>query len=387
MDSGHVVSHRVDRAALTTDRIRERLARDGDKAVFASGSPRFTKDEIRNPQAALGQVVRRSLGGGTGTEGSGSLSDLTPFFRRDPELSPEVRQTLSRPGLTSAVRRTITDLPNPASDRAPAAVRSGEAPSAPTGVIRRGGGGASTPAPTVDTRSRVIGRTPAVAAPSEQSPGTIRRPTPDAGGSRSRPSAPEPSVTEPGDARGTVRARPSAPASQAPAVDRTSPNRLQSDDGWRARPTVPRTGTAPRSSESSDWRRSAPSRPSGVESPDRTAPVPRRVIDSIGGARMVPSRPAERGESTSAPSSERSRGTVERPSAAPRSSGTVATPSAPRSSGTVARPSSTPRSSGTVSRPSSAPRSSGSAPARSSSSTRSAPKPSEGRSGTVKRDQ
>ena len=387
MDSGHVVSHRVDRAALTTDRIRERLARDGDKAVFASGSPRFTKDEIRNPQAALGQVVRRSLGGGTGTEGSGSLSDLTPFFRRDPELSPEVRQTLSRPGLTSAVRRTITDLPNPASDRAPAAVRSGEAPSAPTGVIRRGGGGASTPAPTVDTRSRVIGRTPAAATPSEQSPGTIRRATPDAGGSRARPSAPEPSVTEPGEARGTVRARPSAPASQAPAVDRTSPNRLQSDDGWRARPTVPRTGTAPRSSESSDWRTSAPSRPSGAESPDRTAPVPRRVIDSIGGARMVPSRPAERGESTSAPSSERSRGTVARPSAAPRSSGTVARPSAPRSSGTVARPSSTPRSSGTVSRPSSAPRSSGSAPARSSSSTRSAPKPSEGRSGTVKRDQ
>ncbi|MFN2239382.1 MAG: DUF6600 domain-containing protein [Thermoanaerobaculia bacterium] len=403
MDSGHVVSRRVDRAALTTDRIRERLAREGDRAVFASGSPRFTKDEIRNPQAALGQVVRRSLGGGTGTEGSGSLSDLTPFFRRDPELSPEVRQTLSRPGLTTAVRRTITDLPNPASDRAPAAVRSGEAPSAPSGVIRRGGGGASTPAPTVDTRSRVIGRTPAGTTPAaaEPSPGTIRRPAPDAGAVRTRPSAPEPSVTEPGETRGTVRARPSAPASQTPAVDPPSPNRLQSDDGWRARPTVPRTGTAPRASESSDWRRAAPSRPSGetgrAESPDRTAPVPRRVIDSIGGARMVPSRPSGSEERTAAPSSERSRGTTARPSAAPRSSGTVARPSsAPRSSGTVAKPSSTPRSGGTVSRPSSTPRSSGtvsrpsSAPRSSSGSSASrpsAPKSSERSSGTAKRDQ
>jgi hypothetical protein len=407
MDSGHVVSHRVDRAALTTDRIRERLAREGDKAVFASGSPRFSKDEIRNPQAALGQVVRRSLGGGTGTESSGSLSDLTPFFRRDPELSPEVRQTLSRPGLTNAVRRTITDLPNPASDRAPAAVRSGEAPSAPSGVIRRGGGTAATPEPTVDTRTRVIGQTPVATTPAaEQSPGTIRRATPDAGVARPRPAAPESRVTEPRENSGTVRSRPSAPATQAPAVDRTSPNRLQSDEGWRARPTVPRTGTAPRSSESSDWRRAAPTRPSGdtsrTEAPDSTAPVPRRVIDSIGGARMVPSRPSGSDERTAAPSSERSRGTVARPSTAPPPSGTVARPStAPRSSGTVARPSAAPRSSGTVARPSAAPQSggtasrpsspprssSGSSATRSSSSDRPSPRSSEGSSGTVKRDQ
>jgi hypothetical protein len=392
MDSGHVVSHRVDRAALTTDRIRERLAREGDRAVFASGSPRFTKDEIRNPQAALGQVVRRSLGGGTGTEGSGSLSDLTPFFRRDPELSPEVRQTLSRPGLTSAVRRTITDLPNPASDRAPAAVRAGEGPSAPSGVIRRGGG--AEVAPTVDTRSRVIGQTPAERAPAvEQTPGTIRRATPDAGTTRTRPNAPEPSVTEPGESRGAVRARPAAPASPAPAVDRSSPNRLQNDENWRARPTAPRTGTAPRASESSDWRKAAPARPSGEtgRAPERAAPVPRQVIDSIGGARMVPSRPAE-GERTAAPPAERSRETVARPSApppsaTPRSSGTVARPSAPpRSEGSVSRPSSTPRSSGTVSRPTSSQSSSGSSASRPSSSSQSAPR-SEGSSGTVKRDQ
>ncbi|MFN2441353.1 MAG: DUF6600 domain-containing protein [Thermoanaerobaculia bacterium] len=395
MDSGHVVSHRVDRAALTTDRIRQRLAREGDKAVFASGSPRFTKDEIRDPQAALGNVVRRSLGGGTGTEGSGSLSDLTPFFRRDPELSPEVRQTLSRPGLTSAVRRTITDLPNPASDRAPAAVRTGETTQAPSGVIRRTAPGASTPAPTVDTRSRVIGRTPAATTPETERPGTIRRTAPDAGSVRTRPTPAAPPASQPEQSPGSVRARPSAPASPAPGtLDRTEPNQLRSGEGWRARPTVPRTGTAPRSTES-DWRQASPARPSNdsgrADAPDRNAPVPRRVIDSIGGARMVPGRTSGSGDRVQAPSP-RSTRSVARPSASPRSTGSVSRPSSSsRSTGSVSRPSASPRSSGTVSRPSPAPRSSGSSASRPS---RSAPAPrstssgsSESRSGTVKRDQ
>ena len=87
---------RIDRAALTTDAIRDRLNRDGDRATVTNNPLQFTRDELRNPASAIVNRSRRGIGGGTGKDGSGSTTDLTPFFRRDPELSTDLRQRVIR---------------------------------------------------------------------------------------------------------------------------------------------------------------------------------------------------------------------------------------------------------------------------------------------------
>ncbi|MEO8035509.1 MAG: DUF6600 domain-containing protein, partial [Acidobacteriota bacterium] len=97
VDANTIVSTRTDHAALTNDIIRQRLARDGGGFATVSGTPaRFTSRELKDPAATIGNIARRGIGSGTGKEGPGSSADMTPFFRRDPELSTAVRDRIVR---------------------------------------------------------------------------------------------------------------------------------------------------------------------------------------------------------------------------------------------------------------------------------------------------
>src|SRR5207253_5554393 len=97
VDANTVVNTRVDGASVTADIIRNRLARDaGGFATISSNPARFTRSDLRDPAAAVNTIARRGIGSGTGKEGSGSPADVTPFFRRDPELSQTVRDRVAR---------------------------------------------------------------------------------------------------------------------------------------------------------------------------------------------------------------------------------------------------------------------------------------------------
>src|SRR5436190_1046483 len=100
MQPNHLVSRRVDQAAISTDIVRGRLLRGGEAgfATVSSSPARFTRDELKDPTAAVGVISRRGIGSGTGKEGSGvaTVADMTPFFRRDPELSNNIRERVAR---------------------------------------------------------------------------------------------------------------------------------------------------------------------------------------------------------------------------------------------------------------------------------------------------
>lgn len=399
LDSGAIVSHRVDRAALTVDAVRERIARGGGSAVFSSGSVRFSRDDIKDPASAIGRVARGVVGGGTGTERSGSLADLTPFFRRDPELSPEVRTRIDRSNLSESVRRAVT--PTPIEGPSPRTA------SGPTGTGRDiesiRGGVVNRPAPVTETdRGAETSRTWR-----DRTQGTTR-PAPVSGGSQiDRPAAGATAPAPRGTAPRVIRREPEASTAPAPTPrptpEATSPDPRRNDDAsWRGRVVRPEPERTPEPAPERSWTtgsRPAPERSWATEpkpdqnpatpAPERqwrnsptyrsetgregdganstrsqdtsSAPIPRRVIDRIGGARMVPDR-----DSSSTPSGSSS------------SRGSVVAPRAPSSSSSVSRPAPAPRSSST-SRPSSAPsRSStkGSSPAPSRSSSASRPAPS-----------
>ncbi len=342
LESGTIVSTRVDRAALTLDAARARMARDGGSGIFSSSPVRFSRDDIKDPAAAVGRVSRLGLGGGTGKEGSGSLTDLTSFFRRDPELSPAVRSGLERSNLSEAARRITVPTPSPdrstsleparslgrAVERAGGgrAIERGEAPAtaprrgtinrttpsaqspagATPGRVERGGSDAAPRA--VPGRGRVISR--------ESGEGTVRRAAP-ADTPRAPEAAPRSEKGADQSWRGHVvrpDPQPAPPAQAAPSRDVAAPDPAERqldrvDRNWRSRSTY---GSRERGS----------SEPSGATRRDPT-PIPRQVIDRIGGARIVPDR-----DSGSSRSGE-SRGRI----GAPRGSSSPAPSSPPRSSG------------------------------------------------------
>lgn len=94
IDANHIMSNRVDRAALTADVVKQRLGRtNGGMAVVSSDPARFTRDEFRNPAAAIN---RRAAGGGFGRDTGGNIADMTPFIRRDHDLNANVRERIVR---------------------------------------------------------------------------------------------------------------------------------------------------------------------------------------------------------------------------------------------------------------------------------------------------
>jgi uncharacterized protein DUF6600/FecR-like protein len=235
MDSNQIVSTRVDRAALNMDAIRGRIARDPALSMATvSGAPaRFSRNEMRDPANAVGNVLRR-------TSNPGSTFDATPFFRRDSEIPAPVRD------------RIVRSSPAPA----PAIVGTIGAPIGSTFTS----GGSGVPGPgTVGT---VEGRVPP--------PEVIYR-----GGTPNRnnpqPGAPPSSshVDRGGTNRGDWRERATHPTTPA------TPSTTTPDQSWRGRTTsrtlVPRN-EAPRNLQP------APADPS--------SDIPRRIIERIGAPRV-----------------------------------------------------------------------------------------------------
>jgi hypothetical protein len=293
-----LVSNRVDRAALTIDAVRERLQRGGgDGFATVTGNPaRFSRSDLKDPAAAVSTIARRGLGSGTGKEGSGSPTDMTPFFRRDPELSTAVRD------------RIVRTRPTDGSSRAAVSGGSGSTVVMPTGPT--GGGGSSLPG---DGRiSRDIGG--GVRRGGEPASGTaVNRDWRREGGSTttttpapetaSRPSR-EPGSTTPTwrDRGGERVARPAAGEGVTRDDAPTRVERPSSSDEWRGR--VSRPSSTPRSTEP---RATAPA----AQPSSQPSDIPRRIIDRIGGARSRPAESAPRNDpppqrSSPPPSHERS---------------------------------------------------------------------------------
>jgi hypothetical protein len=280
-----LMNHHVDQASLTADLIRERLHRDGSTGLVSSAPARFTRNEIKDPNAAVGNVFRRGIGSGTGREGSGSAADMTPFFRRDPELSNAIRERVvrARPvegvgaGVTIPVRAGVpSGVPTPgtggtlegrvnrgADGTIP---RSGESP-----IIVRDGRPVHVDDPAIGLRR---GDAPAGTTNTNGTTNEWRRGRAVDGGLR----------------RGDSSQTPSADTPRTTSPDRGSidRNRGGNNDSGVRRGDTPAGDTAP----SGDWRGRAVGRHDDTSSSPAPSgnsgsrDVPRRIIDGIGGAHI-----------------------------------------------------------------------------------------------------
>ena len=285
-----LVSRRVDRAAMTIDAVRGRLLRDGGgTATVSNTGARFTRDQLRDPANAVNNVLRRGTVGGTGNEGSGSSADVTPFFRRDPDLSNPVREriTRNRPSETAGGSVAPIGRGNVAPIGGGSVAPIGGGSVAPIGggnVAPVGGGRDISGRLGRDAGSGSGSTTPAPVSPrgSGGERGTIHRNDRDQQGidwrerGVGRSTTPEPAVTP----------APSSPWNERPV------ERPQRDDGssWRGRAirggsgsgtdtpaAAPQPQATPRSNDPA---------PAPAPTPRSGSDVPRRVIERIGGARI-----------------------------------------------------------------------------------------------------
>ncbi|MDP9192448.1 MAG: FecR family protein [Acidobacteriota bacterium] len=251
VDSGVLVSNRIDHAALKTDLIKQRLSRNPDGyATVSGGASRMTRNELRDPAEA---IRRRGLDGrltGRETGAPPSEVDVTPFIRRDPEVGGTIRDRIvrGRDGSSTVVGGAT----------GPARTVGGLAPIGRGSVAPIGGGSV---APIGGGSGRVSrGGTTTPAEPAGSGGSTER----DRGSWRDRVD------------RGNDR-----PATQpTPAVTPSTPDKAEPrparDNSWRSRIR-------------NDEETSRPvDRGSTGSSTSTSGDVPRRVIDGIGGARVVP---------------------------------------------------------------------------------------------------
>jgi hypothetical protein len=307
---GNIVSRRIDRAALGTDIIRQRLSRDGGSFATVSGAPaRFSHSDLRDPATAVNNIVRRGFGGGTGKEGPGSAADMTSFFRRDPALSSTVRDRIVRshnaevPPSFVTPRGVGSGIPTPGTGgtlegRVPrdgGGRRNVEAP-ATGGTLQRGSGSGTVGGAVGDWRRNQPSTTPATTPPAT---GTVRR---DGGTTTTTPKERDNGTWRNRDTGGSVRRGETPPSTTTPSTPRDTTPR---DSGkWRDRvdrPSTekPPTSTAPPPTTTRDqtvnrdnWRgrggNEGTSRGSSRESTRNggRSDVPRRIIDGIGGARI-----------------------------------------------------------------------------------------------------
>lgn len=279
LDANTIVSNRVDRAAITADAIRGRLTRDNDGfATIGTGAARFTREEFRDPAAAINRRMHPGF-----RDSGGAPADMTPFFRRDNNLPDTIRDRVvrNRPLGESGSTRTVT---GGAGGVAPIG-REGVAPIGGGNVAPIGGGSVAPIGGDASDRVRRGGSdrgstTGGITRGDSGTSGRVRRDGEDRKSEKNpgavNRSGESPSV--PGNDWRTrvVRPRSDAPVSRAPESPESSePSR---EDSWRDRVS---RGDAPstRSSEP------PPRRDSSTRS-DRGSDVPRRVIDGIGGARV-----------------------------------------------------------------------------------------------------
>jgi hypothetical protein len=276
VDSGVLVSNRIDRAALTTDIIKQRLSRTPDGfATISGGASRMTRDELRDPAEA---IRRRGLDGRlTGRETGAPPTDVTPFVRRDPDVAGSIRDRIVR-GRDASTPTVVGGVTGPSR------TVGGVAPIGRGGVAPIGGGSVA-PIGGGSTTTRVT-------VPRTTTPGDSGR----TGGDNSERN------------RGSWRDRidrgsdrtstPSTPAVVPPTPDKTE-RRPARDTSWRSR--IRNDEETSRPSE----RSSTGSGSSGTTG--GSSDVPRRVIDGIGGARVVP-RDSDRSGDRDRSSSTRDRG-------------------------------------------------------------------------------
>ena len=276
---GSMINTRVDRAALTIDAVRDRLSRsNGGFATVSAAPARFTRSEIRDPSAAVGNILRRGTGGGTGREGSGSAADVTPFFRRDPNLSSAVRDRVLR-------SRIVTPTAPGGGPLSGIGVRSGvptpNTPGTLEGRVNRG-----------DSLRRDAPQTPV---------GAVERGTISRGGWHQdvpvgTPSTANPSTTTGRDSRNwrdrVDRGAGVTPRSgEQPAVQTPQPSDRGRDNSWRGRDRVVRPGNDSPQTPQPDRHRSYNNGGDQQRSTvNRGSDIPRRVIDGIGGARVYGER-------------------------------------------------------------------------------------------------
>jgi hypothetical protein len=274
VDSNTLISHRIDRAALTTDAVKARMTRAKDGYMpITGGAARFTREEVRDPAEA---IRRRGIDGRmTGRETGAQPADMTPFVRRDADLGTTIRDRVVR-------------------------ARGGAAPTpvagAPATLPRSGGGSPAAPATGGIERRRAGG-----------SEGRIGRETGAA--PRATPATPAPSTGEASAPtwRGRIGERREAGGGTGERQATPAPSRREgsggSNDAWRNRV---RTEGSSGSSTSTD-RGSRDRSSAGGSSND----APRRVIDRIGGARVVPREtPTPSSGSSSSSGGSRDRGSV-----------------------------------------------------------------------------
>ncbi len=316
-----LVSGRIDRAALTTDAIRQRLSRDGNGIATVSSSPaRFTNEQLRDPAAAINGIARRGLGTGSGV--TSAPSDLTSFFRRDSDVPASVRERIvrQRPADGGSVSRGGAQTPAPgtiwtgSSGGGVAPIGRGEVAPIGRGSVAPTGRGGDTPA---DPATGGQGRINRGDWRNEGGSGAGTRIDRGSGGTSDKPApaAPQRGRIDRGDGRVSVtpaprdssgdpaqswRGRVARPSGSAPAAEAPSPQTKPRDDTWRGREAGGDSG-------SSD--------------------VPRRVIDRIGGARVTSGEREGSGSSRPSGGSSRGGGSIDRGSSG--SSGSSGRSSAP----------------------------------------------------------
>lgn len=264
VDSAGLISTRIDRAALTTDAVKTRLARMKDGYAPVTGSPaRFTREELRDPAEA---IRRRGIDGRfTGGETGANPVDMTPFVRRDDNVGNTIKDRIVR------ARDTTPSAPAVGGPATPSRTAGGwtNAPGNAIGERRQNGG-------TTDSGGRISRGGSGSTAPSAPSTRVI-------GGERG---------SGPRDAdNGSSREREAVRDWRDRVGDRQTTNPPSA--------TTPRSGDENRSgSTGSSWRDRVRSEVPRESSPssgssDRSSAggasdAPRRVIDGIGGARVVP---------------------------------------------------------------------------------------------------
>ena len=333
VDSNTIVSNRIDRAALTTDAVKQRLGRSRDGfATIGSGSTRWTNDALRDPAE---EIHRRGLDGRvTGREtGSGATAgapDMTPFFRRDGDLNAAVRDRIVRsrggsstPATGSTPSRAVGSggggigsitgggsvgvISRGSNDRGTDRGDVTRGTDRNTGTVdRSGSGSANVPDASTgrDTSWRNRG--------GDRGAGTI-----DRGGS----SADRGSVDRGTSSGGGTVDRGSSTGRGAGSIDRGSSTPGDStatprNDGWRSRPRTDDRSSGGSSAGSSSGSSSGPSSARGSNS--GSSDVPRRVIDRSGGARIYPRDSSSSGGSSTR---DRSSGSSSRGDSGSRSSG------------------------------------------------------------------
>jgi hypothetical protein len=293
VDPNVLVSNRVDHVAVTIDIIRGRLGRDDGFATVSNAPARFSRNDLKDPTGAVGVIARRGVPGGPGKDTQGPPADMTPFFRRDPELPAVVRDRIARPRPADGAAGSGAIAGVGSTQRGPSSGTDPSTGHVDRGVIRRDGGAPS--GPVIDAgRPYRRGETPAdpsTAHTNDPSRVIPRGETPTGSGSRD-------AAGLDGADRGNWRqriARPTAPVPE-PSRDTATPGTSDRRDDWRG--SGGRRSEAPAPDGSRGDRTVVVPAPSGNgRSPvDRGSDIPRRVIDRIGGARLVPgdSSPRER---------------------------------------------------------------------------------------------